>query len=192
MMMNNMSSGNGMAGMSQTQSMYQTPAPARYDAIPPGTIISLKGLVNASERNGDRGVVKHYQPQSGRYVIEIEDSDETMSVKPSNLLQHIKIIIFGIQSDPDLNGKTGTIIAWNQRTERYNIYVTALQKVVSLKPSNMILENGTVGKLSGIISKPELNGKWGTIKEWIRGSNKYDVQLSSDHVIRVKVENIIL
>jgi hypothetical protein len=113
-----------------------------------------------------------------------------MSVKASNLLQHVHVRLHDIQNQKELNGKTGTILAWNPSKERYNVYVMALQKVVSVKPGNVVLEEGTVAQLTGINSRPELNGKWGTIKEWIRDSNKYDVQLSPQHVIRIKVENV--
>mmetsp|Transcript_22149 Transcript_22149/g.45870 ORF Transcript_22149/g.45870 Transcript_22149/m.45870 type:complete len:395 (-) Transcript_22149:773-1957(-) len=183
----NMGGPGGMSGMRQSATK---PAPPRYDAIPPGTVVSLKGLVNASDRNGDRGVVKQYIPSSGRYVVVLEDSDDTMSVKASNLLQHVHVRIHDIQSQPELNGKTGTIIAWNPGKERYAIYVMALEKVVSLKPGNVVLEAGTCAQLTGLSSRPELNGKWGTIKDWIRESNKYDVQLSAQQVIRIKVENM--
>ena len=53
--------------------------PRRYDAIPPGTVVSFKGLTKTSELNGDRGVIKEYVPESGRYVVELEDSDDTMT-----------------------------------------------------------------------------------------------------------------
>jgi hypothetical protein len=162
----------------------------RYDAIPVDTVVSLKGLVNASHLNGDRGIIRQYNPSTGRYVVELEDSDETLSVKPSNLLQHVPMKVYGIESKPGMNGKTGTIVAWNPSTERYNVYLIALKAVVSLKPANVILDNGTVGQISGLISKPQLNGKWGTVKEWIRESNKYDLQLSASQIIRIKVENL--
>jgi len=161
-----------------------------YNTIRPGTVVSLKGLVNAPERNGDQGVVKAYNPENGRYIIVLEESDETMSVKASNLLQHVHVKIHDVKSQPELNGKTGTIVTWVDSKERYNIHVFALKKVVSLRPGNVILENGTVGRIVGLKSKPELNDKWGTIKEWIRESNKYDIQLSSSQVIRIKVENL--
>ena len=182
----------GMGGMGggMPRRAASKPAPPRYDAIPPGTVVSLKGLVNASDRNGDRGVVKQYVPQSGRYVVELEDAVDTMSVKPSNLLQHVQVRIHDIQSQPELNGRTGTIITWNPTKERYSIYVAAMSKVVSLKPGNVVLETGTVAQVAGLSSRPELNGRWGTIKEWDRGTNKYDVQLSPQQVIRVKVENM--
>ncbi|KAL3800810.1 hypothetical protein HJC23_001647 [Cyclotella cryptica] len=179
----------GMGGMRQSM---PSMAPKAYDVIPPGTIVSLKGLVNAAIHNGDRGVIKQYIPSSKRYVVELEDEDETLSVKPENLLQHVHVRIHDIQSQPELNGKTGTIITWCPNKGRYNIYVANMKKVVSLKPGNVILENGTVARVSGLESRPEMNGRWGTIKDWIRDSNKYDVQLSASQIIRVKVENMIL
>lgn len=161
----------------------------RYDAIPPNTIVSLKGLQSAAHLNGDRGTVRQYVPSSGRYVVELEDSDETMSVKPSNILQHVHLTIQGIASKPEMNGKTGTVIAWNSQNERYSIYVMALKKVVSLKPGNVVLEKGTVGQVTGL-SRADLNGKWGTVKEFIRDSNRYELQLSAQQIIRIKLENL--
>ena len=182
----------GMGGMGSFRQQCMPTAPKAYDVIPAGTIVSLKGLVNAALHNGDRGVIKQYISSSKRYVVELEDEDETLSVKPENLLQHVHVRIHDIQSQPELNGQTGTIITWCPDKERYNIYVANKNKVVSLKPGNVVLENGTVARLNGLNSKPELNGKWGTIKDWIRDSNKYDVQLSASQIIRVKVENMIL
>jgi len=179
-----MSMGGGMPGMGQPQ---QAPS---YNAIPRGTVVSLKGLRSKPERNGDRGVIQSYTSQTGRYVVLLEDSDETMAVKPSNLLQHVHVHLHGLASKPELNGKRGTIIAWNPNTQRYSIYVMDAAKAVSLKPNNVILENGTVGQIFGLLSKPELNGQWGTIKECDQGAGRYKVQLSRDKIIRVKMENI--
>ena len=178
-----------MGGMNGMHQGMQQRRPS-YDSIPQGTVVSLKGLRGKPERNGDRGVVQQFNPQNGRYIVLLEDSEETMAVKPSNLLQHVHVRLHGIESKPELNGKTGTIIAWNPNTERYSIYVMAMSKAASLKPGNVILDEGTVGQIFGLLSKPELNGKWGTIKEWDRNAGRYNVQLSEDKIIRVKVENI--
>lgn len=165
-------------------------APKRYDAIPNGTVVTLKGLVSREDRNGDRGEIQEFDPSSGRYVVVIEDSDELLRVKPVNLLQHVHVTLQGIESQPTLNGKEGTIIAWNEEKERYNIYVMDTMKVVSLKPTNTILANGTVAQISGLNAKPELNGKYGTINSWVSDSNRYEVQISSSQIIRIKVENM--
>lgn len=166
------------------------PAVKRYDAIPNGTVVSLKNLVSQPERNGDRGEIADFDPSSGRYTVVLEDTDEMLRVKPDNLLQHIHVSLQGIESQPALNGQRGTIIAWNEHKQRYNIYVMNMSKVVSLKPSNVILENGSVGKIVNLTAKPELNGKFGTIKSWVRDSNRYEVQVSNSSILRIKAENI--
>jgi len=162
----------------------------QYDSIPSGTVVSLKGLVNAPDRNGDQGVIKSYSPSNGRYIVVIDDTDEPMSVKPSNLLQHLHVRIHGLKTQTELNGQKGTIVTRLPTKERYNIYIMTLKKVVSLKLSNVVLDDGSVGQIHGLKSKPELNGKWGTVKCWIRDLNKYDVQLSEHQVIRIKTENM--
>ena len=136
----------------------------RYDAIPPGTIVSLKGLVSRPDKNGDRGKVRKYDPRSGRYVVMLEDTGESMSVKASNLLQHIHVKLHNLESKPEWNGQRGTIIAWDESNQRYNVHVMGLQRAVSLKPSNCVLDDGTVARIAGLQSKPELNGKFCTVK----------------------------
>ena len=162
----------------------------RYDTIAPGTIVSLKNLQSRPERNGDRGEVQQYDARSGRYIVLLEDTEETMSVKPANLLQHVHVKLHGLESKPDWNGQKGTIIAWDDSRERYNIYVMGLRKAVSLKPANCILDNDTCGKITGLKAKPELNDTYGTIKGFNPESGRYDVQLSKDKILRLKLENI--
>jgi hypothetical protein len=180
----------GFGGGSFRGGRPQQPREKRYDAIPEGTIVSLKGLVSRPEKNGDRGKVEQYDPKSGRYIVVLEDTDETMKVKPSNLLQHVHVKLHGLESKPEWNGEKATIIAWDQKNERYNVYVMGLSKAMGLLPLNVILEDGTVGMITGLQSKPELNGKFGTIKKFNSDSGRYDVQLSAEKILRLKLENI--
>ena len=188
--MGGMPGGFGGGRSSFPSAMPQRPREKRYDAIPEGTVVSLKGLVSRSELNGDRGTVQQFDPRSGRYIVVLEDSEETMKVKPSNLLQHVHVKLHGLESKPEWNGEKATIIAWDAKNERYNVYVMGVSKAMSLKPNNVILDNGTVGMITGLQSKPELNGKFGTIKSFNSDSGRYDVQLSKDKVLRLKLENI--
>jgi hypothetical protein len=64
------------------------------------------------------------------------------------------------------------------------------RKSNNLLPLNVILEDGTVGMITGLQSKPELNGKFGTIKKFNSDSGRYDVQLSAEKILRLKLENI--
>ena len=187
--------GPGMQGMGQGSpfgGMPTRPQPKRYDAIPNGTIVSLVGLINKPERNGDRGEVTEYDPTARRYTVAIEDSDEVLRVKPDNLLQHVHVTVQGLQSKPELNSKRGTVIRYDEHTNRYNVFVMDTGKTVSLKPENVILDNGTVARIVGLQGKPELNGRYGTIKTWTSESNRYDVQLSADQIVRIKTEAIRL
>ena len=162
----------------------------RYDTIEPGTVVSLKGLQSRPERNGDRGEIQQYDARTGRYIVILEDTDETMSVKPANLLQHVHVKLHGLESKPEWNGQRGTIIAWDPTKERYNIYVMGLQRAISLKPGNCILDNGTCAKITGLQSKPDLNDKWGKILKFTAETGRYDVQLSAGKILRLKLENI--
>jgi hypothetical protein len=72
----------------------------------------------------------------------------------------------------------------------YNIGVPSQKTAITCSPSNILLEKGTVGRIVGIRSKPELNGKFGTIIGWSETSGWYSVQLSAKEVICIKVENI--
>ena len=133
-----------------------------------------------------------YELTSKLYLVELEGGGELISVKPENLLQHVCVTIHGIQSDPALNDQSGTVITWSPNTGRYNVYIAQMRKVVSIKSSNIILASGTVARLDGITSSPEVNGKWGTIKNWVSESNKYDVQLSPARILRVQADNVAL
>ena len=183
--------GGGMpSGFGMHQQRRRPPPAKRYDAIPTGTIVSLKGLVSRPEKNGDRGQIVQYDPASGRYVVQLEDTEETLKVKPSNLLQHIHVKVHGLESRADLNGDQATVLAWDEGKERYNIYVTRVSKCISLRPSNVVLEKGSVGRITGLQSKPELNGRWGTINSFSASTGRYDVQLSADKILRLKLDNI--
>ena len=175
----------------QQQQQAQRRHVKRYDAIPNGTPVSLKGLISQPERNGDRGEVMDYDASAKRYTVLLEDTDdEKLRVKPDNLLQHVHVRLHNIESQPSLNGERGTIIAWDGKKERYNIYVIDLSKVVSLKPNNVILQDGTVAMIVNLTSKPELNQQFGTIKAFIPDSSRYDVQLSEQQVVRIKLDNV--
>lgn len=187
-----MPAGFGMPQQQHQQRRRQQPVTVkRYNAIPAGTIVSFKNLISKADRNGDRGEVQDYDPSSGRYTVLVEDSDELLRVKPENLLQHVHVTLVHIESQQSLNNKKGTVIAWDDSKQRYNIYVMDVSKIVSLKPSNVLLENGTVCKIFGISGKPELNGTYGTIKSY-KGNdiNRYDVQLSETQIVRLKLENV--
>jgi len=165
----------------------------QYQTIPMGTIVTLQGLISKPERNGDRGQIVQYDSNTGRYIIQIENTNETMKVKPTNLFQHdVLVTIHGLVNNAEWNGTKARVLMYKKQKERYTVYHTETKKVMSLKSSNIILTNGTVGKITGVKSKPELNDQWGTIKQFDTKSGRYDVQLSTDTIVRLKLNNVRL
>lgn len=183
----------GFGGMpQQRQQQPRRPKAKTWNLVPDGTEVTIQNLVNKASLNGDRGVIQDYNDSNGRYVVKLEDSEQTISLKPANILQHAKCRIQGLEQSPEFNNADGRIIGWSAQNERYNVYIPSKNRVVSLRPTNVILKDNTVAKVVGLVSKPELNNKFGTIKAWNRDTNKYDVQLSMQQIIRVKVENMCI
>jgi hypothetical protein len=51
----------------------------------PGITVTLKGLKNASELNGESGVVEYWHAESGRWTVRLLANGEEKFVKPENL-----------------------------------------------------------------------------------------------------------
>jgi hypothetical protein len=112
--------------------------------------------------------------------------------RSANLLQHVHVTVQGLQSKPEFNGKKGTVIRFDEHSSRYNIYIMDTGSTISLKPENVVFDNGTVAKIVGLQAKPELNGRYGTIKAWIQESNRYNVQLSAEQIVSIKADALRL
>ncbi|KAJ8601720.1 hypothetical protein CTAYLR_003198 [Chrysophaeum taylorii] len=171
------------------------PPPQRFDKLPRGATVILRGLVGAAEKNDDIGRIREYNDR-GRYVVELEDSGETLAVKPENLTQILKgVRLVGITTDPNLNGKSGTLIG--QRTapgggQRFIVHVTTTKQTVSVKQDNLLLPKSALVTIVGVQSKPHLNGKQGTVLTWDSAAQRYTVQMSSTDHLKLKKDNVHL
>mmetsp|Transcript_13260 Transcript_13260/g.28654 ORF Transcript_13260/g.28654 Transcript_13260/m.28654 type:complete len:452 (+) Transcript_13260:52-1407(+) len=180
-----------------------------FNQIRPGTQIVTQHLVSSPRLNGRHGTIMQYQPQSGRYLVQLEadistfivgDSTAPMAIKPENLLQTgVKVKIHGLQSEPRLNGKEGTICAYSKDRNRYVVQITSLLapiREISIQPTNIRIGNGMCVRLEGLQRTPQWNGKYGTIVGWVEdqsgtsGSGRYEVRLSRQYAVRVKMENV--
>ena len=52
--------------------------------IPVGAVVQVQGLVNAAQHNGKVGVVRGYDAEKGRYILQLQ-SGESMKIKGDNL-----------------------------------------------------------------------------------------------------------
>lgn len=183
-----------------------------FNQMRPGTQVTTQHLDRRPELNGQRGHVLSYQPGSARYLIQFQSipanfitgnsSATPVAIKPANLLQTgVKVKIHGLQTQPQLNGKVGTVGAYSQARNRYVVQLTALlspRREVSLQPINIRIGNGTCVRLEGLRQTPQWNGKYGTIAGWVEdesgasGSGRYEVRLSRQYAVRVKMEHVRL
>ena len=175
----------------------------------PGTEVVTHGLVGSPHLNHKRGVVMQYYPHSGRYLIQLESTIPSfiagnvapVAIKPENLLQTTKVKIHGLRSQPNLNGKTGVICAYSKERNRYVVkvdFLLAPTREVSLQPSNIRIPNGTLVRLEGLQQASQWNGKYGTIARWVEsdsgtpGGGRYEIRLSRQYGVRVKMDNVRL
>jgi hypothetical protein len=112
----------GMGPMGQSGLSGKRPAPtkARLDAIRPGTKVTIHSLLSNPQRNGDTAKIMDYDPVKDRYVVQEESEGETLSLKPTNLQQLVPgCKLQGIESEPGLVGKTGTLLRYDAGKDRY-------------------------------------------------------------------------
>lgn len=88
------------------------------------------------------------------------------------------VVIRGLTQAREHNGKTGTVQGFNEAKGRYDIKVEgAGSTVLSLKPQSLTRRCNV--EVTGLESKPELNGKVGEIFKFDEDSGRYTVLLQS-------------
>jgi len=173
----------GMGGMPGMGGMGGGPRPPQPDVIPDGQKVVIHGLKTA-QHNGKLGSIAGFDESKQRYVVQMQDG-ETMALKVSNLQQMVDgVRIHGLASKPEWNGKTGTIIMFNPENDRYQVKLS--DGVAALKPSNVVLPNGTRVKISGLNSQPQYNGKWGQIESFDSDSGRYNVKTAGEKILALK------
>jgi len=180
--------GMSMGGGFPRQASAARAPPKNWGAIPVNTMVSFKNLKSRPERNGDRGFVQSFDPSTQRCIVKLEDEDETMSLKQTNLQQHLGNVKVVNTSQSNLNNRTATILSFDDEKERYLVYIPSLKKTCALKSMNVQMKKGTVGEISGLTSAKAgcINGKWGTI---IEVGERYEVQVDAKNVYKIKPEN---
>jgi len=180
----------GMGGMGKGGGKSRPPAPAH--SIPVGTAVNVRGLKSAAEHNGKTGKIKGWDDSKGRYEVELE-SDSTLSLKPQNLTQMCSVNIVGIESQPEMNGKPGSVLSFNEETGRYAVRLQERvggRDAIALQPSNTVLSQGTRVVTQGL-SKEEHNGKMGKIESVDHDAGRYTVACQHGHTLKIKFDNVL-
>ncbi|CAK9003905.1 unnamed protein product [Durusdinium trenchii] len=183
-----MGSFGGMGGMGQAHRA----SSRTYGTIKAGEMVIVHSLNKAKEHNGKRGHVGGFDPQRCRYEIRLEDGP-VIHVRPENITQQSTVTIHGLNSKPELNGKTAQIVSFDPATKRYVVLVnagSAAPVIVSLQGGNCILKPGTAVRLCGL-SKAQLNGSRAQVSEVDLSAGRYQVHLENGKQIKVKFENVL-
>merc|ERR1719343_1864260 len=149
-----------------------------------GTQVEVQGLKARGDLNGKRGWVIGYDEDADRVEVSFEGAScQKVKLKPINavpvaMLQSaidglavgICVVIVGLQSRTDLNGRRGSIISRDDAAGRIEVQLDGLasNERVKVKPSNVKIakDDLTVGaqvEIVGLESRPDLNGRQGVI-----------------------------
>ena len=156
----------------------------RYGIISNGIRILVKGLVNASDYNNCMGVIRNYDLHKKKYIVKINGKDILLS--SDNFIQLIDVTVHNLKSDESLNGiKTKIIDFINDR------YVVDLNnKRYALNVTNLIVSKGMCVKITGLVSRKEINDKWGKIVDYDSENERYVIQINKALLLKIKLENI--
>mmetsp|Transcript_48503 Transcript_48503/g.113538 ORF Transcript_48503/g.113538 Transcript_48503/m.113538 type:complete len:361 (-) Transcript_48503:173-1255(-) len=169
-------------------------APPPPHAMPNGTSVTIRGLQGKQEHNGKTGRIAGWDQEKGRYTVDI-DGEDNIALRPSNLTQRVAVEITGIESQPGLNGQSGEIIGYDEKTSRYTVKLKVKmdngRDVLGLAASNVILPVGTRCVVKGLQGKPELNEQMAKIAEFDQSAFRYTVQCQNGSSIKIKLENVL-
>jgi hypothetical protein len=147
-----------------------------------GTTVILRGLTSAAHFNGREGTVLAFEPVSGRYSVQLPG--ETLSVRGANLLPSVAVTIVDLESRPALNGCVGHIVGAD---ERYHVSIRG--SVYAVNPANVVLPRGSQVWVAGLQADGHYNGMPGLITEVDLAARRYVLQMSHDHLLKVRFEH---
>merc|ERR1719263_830661 len=168
----------------------------RVDAIAPGTACVIRDLQSQPQLNDERATVRGFDAAKGRYLVEIDEGAQTLSLKRANVQQLVqRARVRGVESKPELNGATGTVVAHDAAKGRYTVLVKAAgaarTQAVSLQPQNVVLPAGVCVRIEGLVKGEQYNGEHGTIASFDEESDRYVVRLAGEKQLKLKSENVI-
>merc|ERR1719478_933137 len=145
----------------------------RVDAIAPGTACVIRDLQSQPQLNDERATVRGFDAAKGRYLVEIDEGAQTLSLKRANVQQLVpRARVRGVESKPELNGAART-------------------QAVSLQPQNVVLPAGVCVRIEGLVKGEQYNGEHGTIASFDEESERYVVRLVGEKQLKLKTENVI-
>jgi len=179
-------------GCGKGQGQQRPPPPAH--AMPNGTLVVVHGLTKALEHNGKSGRTKGWDAAKGRYDVELEGDGGVLALRASNLTQQCNVKVVGIESQPDLNGQSGTILNYQEAQGRYLVRLASRmpngRDTVGLQPANVTLETSTRVVTQGL-SNEQFNGQMAQVLAVDTSAMRYTVECENGQRIKIKFDNVL-
>ena len=140
----------------------------------PGSAVRVRGLQSQPQHNGRSGTIERHDPQKCRYVVRFDDDGSQLALQRQNLLQLLEVEISGVNSRPELNGQRAQLVDYDAIKERYVVGLRSGERL-SLGRGSVLLPSETAVTVSGLSSRPELNGRPAQVLEWDAVGQRYTV-----------------
>jgi len=111
-------------------------------------------------------------------------------VRPQNLTEGCDLEVIGLQTKPELNGRCGSIVDFDDQAGRYVVFVQNHPTVVKLQPANCLLKAGANVVLCGL-EVSDYNGQKARIVSAHNEDHRYTVCCQTGKEIRVKLANVV-
>mmetsp|Transcript_8551 Transcript_8551/g.21898 ORF Transcript_8551/g.21898 Transcript_8551/m.21898 type:complete len:198 (-) Transcript_8551:518-1111(-) len=169
-----------------------TPAPPRFDRLQPGTRVMLQRLQARQELNGQAGRVEKFIDDKGRYNVRLEgENAKLISVHPHNLLQMLDNAKL-LNHDPPIAGTIVDSRDEDDGTFQFALRTQGTQEMVWVTCDKLRLPNGTLVRITGLRTKPALNGSSATIDSWDDAAGRYVVARSATEKIKLRPVNVTI
>lgn len=114
----------------------------------------------------------------------------TLSLRPQNLTQQCRVEVTGLETKPELNGKFGDIVNYDDETGRYMVLLDSPHIAIALQRRNCMLNENTCVVLGGLTHE-QYNGQMACIVTVDRAAGRYTVRCQNGEEIKVKFDKVV-
>jgi len=165
----------------------KVPTPDHF--IVAGSPVAIRGLASKPDLNGKSAVVREWSAAKGRYEVAL-NCGALLSLRPRNITQLCFVQVTSHDNQPELNGRTGEIIDFNEETGCYVVLMEDPALVIELPPKSCVFAVGTAGVLEGLCDE-QLSGKMCSIVSIDHNASRYVVQCEDGRQLKVRFEKVV-
>ena len=153
--------------------------------IEEGVQVKIKNLQKNTELNGKKGKILKYNKRKDRYQVQVKS--RIVNLKRDNFMQMVKGRVY-MPHERDFNFRRGQIIEYNEEDDVYTIKF--YNQIMDFKSDQFAIQRRTAVELKNLKNRPDLNGKYGIVRNFDRRKAKYDIILENGKRVFVKSINV--